>query len=103
MAKADLETGVQSDEPAIGDESRAFDDVVRAVQLMVSETTGMSAALTVPTRTVDRSTWSSLTLTGLEPVLGALAAALARTDTDATEPDATQASSASSRPTCCSQ
>jgi len=34
----------------------------------------------VPARTVDRATWSSLTLTALEPLLGALAAALGRTD-----------------------
>ena len=81
MANIDTETGAQHAEPPIEPEAtRAFDDVVRAVQLIVSEATDISAALTVPVRTVGRSTWSSLTLTGLEPVLGALAAALARTD-----------------------
>jgi putative hydrolase len=77
MAKLDMATGEQRLEPPIDpNASRAFDDVVRAVQLMVSEATGISAALTVPARAVDRPTWSSLTLTALEPVLGALAAAL---------------------------
>ncbi len=81
MATIDIETGQQEPEPPIGPEAaRALDDVVRAVQLMVTEATGISAALTVPARSVDRATWSSLTLTGLEPVLGALAAALGRTD-----------------------
>ncbi|MDQ1455333.1 MAG: hypothetical protein QOH28_953 [Actinomycetota bacterium] len=81
IAKLDITTGEQRLEPPIDPEaSRALDDVVRAVQLMVSEATGISAALTVPARTVDRATWSSLTLTALEPLLGALAAALGRTD-----------------------
>lgn len=81
MAKIDMDTGQQLPEPAIDPEAAgALDDVVRAVQLMVTEATGISAALTVPARSVDRATWSSLTLTGLEPVLGALAAALGRTD-----------------------
>jgi len=81
MAKIDMDTGQQLPEPAIDPEAAsALDDVIRAVQLMVTEATGISAALTVPARSVDRSTWSSLTLTGLEPVLGALAAALGRAD-----------------------
>ncbi len=85
MAKLDMETGEQHAEPPIDPEaSRVLDDVVRAAQLMVSEATGISAALTVPARSVDRATWSSVTLTGLEPVLGALAAALGRSDS---EPD----------------
>jgi putative hydrolase len=84
MANVDTETGEQRNDPPVDEaSSRAFDDVVRAVQLMVSEATDLSAALTVPARNVDRATWSSLTLTGLEPVLGALAAALGRTDSDA--------------------
>jgi putative hydrolase len=84
MANVDTETGEQRTEPPIDEAStRAFDDVVRAVQLMVSEATDLSAALSVPARNVDRATWSSLTLTGLEPVLGALAAALGRTDGNA--------------------
>ena len=83
MANFNPETGEQRVDPPLDPNAeRAFDDVVRAIQLMVSEATGISAALTVPTRTVDRATWASLTLTDLESVLGALAAALGRTDTD---------------------
>ena len=81
IAKLDITTGEQRLEPPIDPEtSRALDDVVRAVQLMVSEATDIPAALTVPARTVDRAAWSSLTLTALEPLLGALAAALGRTE-----------------------
>jgi putative hydrolase len=47
---------------------------------MVTDVTGISGALTVPSRCVDRATWSSLTLAGLEPVLGTLASALGRSD-----------------------
>ncbi|MCU1467493.1 MAG: putative hydrolase [Actinomycetia bacterium] len=87
MANVDVETGEQRVEPPLDpDAARAFDDVVRAVQLMVMEATGISGTLTVPIRTVDRATWASVTLTGLEPVLAALAGALGRTDAD---PDAT--------------
>jgi putative hydrolase len=79
MATVEGETRELPIEP---DEAQAFDDVVRAVQLMVSEATGISAALTVPARTVDRATWSNLTLTSLESVLGALATALAKSAND---------------------
>ena len=49
MANVDDETGEPRTEPPIGpEEARAFDDVVRAVQLMVTEATGISGALTVP-------------------------------------------------------
>ncbi|MDQ1434468.1 MAG: hypothetical protein QOF59_1284 [Actinomycetota bacterium] len=83
MANVDVETGEQRVEPPVDPEAaRAFDDVVRAVQLMVMEATGISGTLSVPSRTVDRATWASLTLTGLEPVLAALAGALGRTDGD---------------------
>ena len=58
---------------------RAFDDVVRAVQLIVSEATGISAAFTVPARRVDRRDLVAARRSpGLEPVLGALAGALAQ-------------------------
>ena len=78
MADLDLETGETRPEPPIADDaSRAFDDVVRAVQLMVADATGISGALQVPARTVTRANWASTTLTGLEPVLRALAGALA--------------------------
>jgi putative hydrolase len=83
MANVDVETGEQRVEPPVDPEAaRAFDDVVRAVQLMVMEATGISGTLSVPSRTVDRATWASLTLTGLEPVLASLAGALGRTDAD---------------------
>jgi len=93
MANVDVETGEARPAPPIDPASaRAFDDVVRAVQLVVSEATGISATLTVPTRSVDRATWSNLTLRGLEPVLGALATALGRTETGSgTDDDATPA------------
>lgn len=81
MANVDIETGQPLPvAPADPDAERAFDEVVRAVQLMVSDATGISGALSVPARNVDRATWANETLTGLEPVLGALAAALARSD-----------------------
>jgi putative hydrolase len=85
VANLDPDTREERVEPPIDAETaRAFDDVVRAVQLMVTESTGISAALTVPSRSVDRATWSSLTLTGLEPVFRSLATALGRTgNTDA--------------------
>jgi putative hydrolase len=86
MANVDVETGeARPSAPVDPDSARAFDDVVRAVQLAVSEATGISGALTVPSRSVDRATWSNLTLSGLEPVLRSLAAALARSE--ATGPD----------------
>jgi putative hydrolase len=94
MANVDIETGqMRPEAPVDPAATRAFEDVVRAVQLPVSETTGISGALTVTARNVDRATWSSVTLTGLEPVLRALAAALARTDgeTGADETPATAA------------
>jgi len=79
MANVDVETGETSVEPPIDPEAeRAFEEVVRAVQLMVGEATDISAALSVPARSVDRATWSNVTLSGLEPVLGALANALTR-------------------------
>ena len=78
-AAQDPETGEPKPEPALAVEAgAAYDDVVRAVQLTVAEATSMSSALTVPSRVVDRKTWADTTLGGLEPVLGALASALAR-------------------------
>jgi putative hydrolase len=78
MANLDLETqGAKVEPPIAESEASAFDDVVRAVQLMVTDATGISSALSVPARVVDRATWSTVTLGGLERVLGALAKALA--------------------------
>ena len=39
------------------DEERAFDEIVRAVGHMVAESTGITAALTLPARGVNRSAW----------------------------------------------
>lgn len=81
-AQMNMETGSPlPDPPSSPDDSRAFDDVVRAVQLAVSDTTGISETLSLPARCVDRATWSRSTLDGLEPVLAALAGALGRDGT----------------------
>jgi len=90
MATVDLDTGQQQPEPPVSNtDEHAYDDVVRAVGHMVAETTGISAALTLPARGVARSEWSRTTLTGLEPVFGALATALGRSNAAGVEPDAT--------------
>jgi putative hydrolase len=74
MATIDLESGTQTPElPIDPADADAFDGVVRAVQHAVAEATGLSAALTVPMRCVDRATWANITLEGLEQVFGALA------------------------------
>ena len=79
MASLDMETGeARPERPVEPDAARAFENVVGAVQLEVGEATGISGALSVPARCVDRATWSRDTLTGLEPVLRSLAAALGR-------------------------
>jgi putative hydrolase len=77
FATLDLETNQQRVEPTIDDAtSAAFDQLVRAAQLMVAEATGLSETLTVATRCVDRKTWATLTLDGLASVLESLARAL---------------------------
>jgi putative hydrolase len=74
MATIDLESGAQTPElPVDPADANAFDGVVRAVQHAVAEATGISAALTVPMRCVDRATWANVTLEGLEGIFGALA------------------------------
>jgi putative hydrolase len=78
-ATHDPETGEGRPEPAPAPAAiAAFDDVVRAAQVPVAEATGISAALTVPARPVDRKAWSDATLQGLETVLASLAGALGR-------------------------
>jgi putative hydrolase len=78
-ASHDTETeAAKPDLPVSPEAASAYDDVVRAVQLSVAEATSMSAALAVPARTVDRAQWADATLTGLEPVLAALASGLSR-------------------------
>ena len=78
-ATVDLDTGEQQLEPPLDPAATsAFEDLVRAAQLAVSEATEISAALTVPSQCVDRRAWAAATLDGLEPVLAALAGALSR-------------------------
>jgi putative hydrolase len=56
--------------------AHALDDVVRAVQLMVAESTSISGALSIPAQGVTRRDWAYATLAGLEPVFSSLASAL---------------------------
>jgi putative hydrolase len=92
-ASLDLETGEQkADLPVAPEVARAFDDVVRAVQLSVADATEISATLGLSARTVDRRDWAKATLTGLEPVLRSLAEALGRGQlSPGAQPDAAQA------------
>jgi putative hydrolase len=79
VATADAETGEQTTEPEIDAAMRnTFDDVVRAAQLSVAETTGISGTLSVPSECVDRGGWAHATIEGLVPVFTALAGALRR-------------------------
>jgi putative hydrolase len=79
VAQTNLESGeALSDPSATPDDSRAFDDVVRAVQLAVSDTTGISETLSLPANCVDRASYTRATLDGLTPVLEALGGALGR-------------------------
>ena len=79
VATAHPETGEPVAEPPIDVSVRAgFDDVVRAAQTTVAETTGIAATLGITSECVDRSSWARATLDGLEPVLTALAGALQR-------------------------
>ncbi len=77
VATADAETGQATTEPAIDVAMRStFDDVVRAAQVTVAETTGIAGTLGVPSICVDRAGWANATLDGLVPVFTALAGAL---------------------------
>ena len=81
VATADAETGEPTTEPAIDDATRGtFDDVVRAAQVTVAETTGIPGTLGVPSVCVDRAGWAHATIEGLVPVFNALASALQRSD-----------------------
>jgi putative hydrolase len=79
VATAEPDTGEATTEPKIDPSVLAsFDDVVRAAQVTVVETTGIAATLGIPSVCVDRSGWAQATLEGLMPVLTALAGALQR-------------------------
>src|SRR5262245_33574940 len=83
IATADPDTGTPSAEPSISAATaQAFDNVVRAAQTSVANMTGISGALTVPARCVNRQDWSNATLDGLAPVLTSLATALATVPPD---------------------
>jgi putative hydrolase len=91
VATMNLETGVQHSEPPIdGDAAAAFEQLVRAAQLSVADTTGIAETLSVGTRCVDRKTWAELTLDGLAPVFESLATALSAANHPAgsADPDA---------------
>jgi len=79
VATTQPETGEPAAEPPIDASTRAsFDDVARAAQVTVAQTTGITATLGVPIVCVDRSGWAHATLDGLMPVLAALAGSLQR-------------------------
>ncbi|MDQ1511033.1 MAG: hypothetical protein QOG50_2877 [Actinomycetota bacterium] len=81
VATADPETGEPAGEPAIDPATRStFDDVVRAAQVTVAETTGIPGTLGVTSECVDRAGWAHATIDGLVPVFTALAGALQRSD-----------------------
>jgi len=79
VATADDETGQPSAEPDIEPKVRAsFDDVVRAAQTSVADTTGIATALGIRSQCVNRQEWARATLNEITPVLNALAGALQR-------------------------
>jgi putative hydrolase len=79
VATADAETGEPSAEPEIDPKVRAsFDDVVRAAQTSVADTTGIATALGIRSECVNRQEWARATLNEITPVLNALAGALQR-------------------------
>jgi len=86
VATADPETGQSTTEPAIDGATRAtFDDVVRAAQVTVAETTGIPGTLGIASVCVDRAGWAHATIEGLVPVFNALAGALRSLITNGTE------------------
>jgi len=79
VATADAETGQPGTEPAIDPALRgSFDDVVRAAQTSVADTTGIATTLGIRSECVDRQEWARATLNELTSVLTALAGALQR-------------------------
>ena len=79
VATADPDTGESEPEPEIDAATRStFDDVVRAAQLTVAETTGIAGTLGVTSVCVDRAGWADATIEGLVPVFTSLAGALRR-------------------------
>ena len=65
VATADVETGESTTEPMIDAATRSnFDDVVRAAQVTVAETTGIAGTLGVTSVCVDRADWAGATVKG---------------------------------------
>ena len=59
VATADAETGESTTEPVIDAATRSnFDDVVRAAQTTVAETTGIAGTLGIRSMCVDRAGWA---------------------------------------------
>jgi len=88
VATADAETGQPGTEPAIDPALRgSFDDVVRAAQTSVADTTGIATTLGIRSECVDRQEWARGTLNELTSVITALAGALQRTGAGDPEPD----------------
>ena len=83
IATSDPQTGQPGSEPAVDAAARdAFEQLVRAAQSMVATTTGISEALAVPMRTVNRQEWSIATTDGLATVFAALAGSLSQVPGD---------------------
>jgi putative hydrolase len=79
VATADAETGQPVAEPAIDlAVCASFDDVVRAAQISVADTTGIATTLGIRAECVGRQEWARATLNDLTSVLTALATALQR-------------------------
>jgi putative hydrolase len=79
VATADPDTGESEPEPVIDAATRStLDDVVRAAQVAVAETTGIAGTLGVTSVCVDRAGWADATIEGLVPVFTSLAGALQR-------------------------
>jgi len=79
VATANAETGEPAAEPPIDSATQTtFDNIVRAAQVTVAETTGIAGTLGVSSACVDRAGWANATIDGLVPVLTALAGALQR-------------------------
>jgi putative hydrolase len=83
IATSDPETGQPGAEPPIErDAIASYESLARAAQTAVADTTGIGAALALPSRVVDRNGWALATIDGLAPVLEALAGALGRVPGD---------------------
>lgn len=91
ISTMDPETGQPAAEPTVDAATRtAFEQLVRAAQSAVAETTGIAQTLAVPAKCVDRGEWTTATLGALAPVLESLATALGATGSEAGGPGSGQ-------------